>query len=145
MNNADIELQHIWLEIQAQRWSNIGRFLFSYYCFLHGWVTKANKPCWETARRKLCASSTIQTRSQTLIEPLVPEDTVIGLLKSHSKSEPLSLIETQKILTQFLHYAVISKQEKQRLSVNMPAHWYHQDEKPLQTRFEQAGIVIKEQ
>lgn len=26
MTDADIELQHLWLEIQTQRWQNVSRF-----------------------------------------------------------------------------------------------------------------------
>lgn len=144
MTDADIELQHIWLEVQTQRWHNIPRFLFSYYCFKHNLVSKTNKPCWETAREALPASTTIQTRKDSVIEPLVPEDTVIGLLKTLSKDEEISFDAMVQTLEAFLHYVVISKQEKAKLKPNMPASWYQEIEKPLKARFELAGISISD-
>lgn len=142
MTDADIELQHIWLEVQAERWHNIPRFLFSYYCYKHNLVSKTNKPCWETARNELPASSTIQARKNSVIEPLVAEDTVVGLLKTQSKDGELSFDAVAKTLETFLHYVVISKQEQAKLTPNMPASWYQENEKPLKARFDLAGISV---
>ncbi|MGP8304837.1 hypothetical protein [Vibrio sp. YIC-376] len=144
MTDADIELQHIWLEVQTQRWHNISRFLFSYYCFKHNLVSKTNKPCWETARKELPASTTIQTRKDSVVEPLVPEEAIIGLLKTLSKDEEISFDAMVQTLEAFLHYVVISKQEKEKLKPNMPAIWYQEIEKPLKARFELAGISISD-
>lgn len=145
MTDADIELQHIWLEVQTQRWHNIPRFLFSYYCFKHNLVSKTNKPSWETARNELPASSTIQTRKDSVIEPLVPEDTVIGLLKTLSKDGEMSFDTMEQTLNKFLHYVVISKQEKTKLKPNMPASWYQEHDKSLVARFDLASISIGNQ
>ncbi len=143
MTDADIELQHIWLEVQAERWQNIPRFLFSYYCYKHNLVSKTNKPCWETARNKLPASNTIQARKNSVIEPLVPEDAVVGLLKTLSKDGEMSFDAVAKTLETFLHYVVIAKQEQAKLRPNMPTSWYQENEKPLKARFDLAGISIK--
>ncbi|MGY0615908.1 hypothetical protein [Vibrio sp. FJH11] len=145
MTDADIELQHIWLEVQTQRWHNIPRFLFSYYCFKHNLVSKTNKPCWETAREALPASTTIQTRKDSVVEPLVPEETIIGLLKTLSKDGEMSFETMEQTLNKFLHYVVISKQEQAKLKPNMPAIWYQNMDKPLMMRFELAGISIRNQ
>lgn len=144
MTDSDIELQHIWLEVQAQRWQNVARFLFSYYCYQHNLVSKSNKPCWETARNKLPASNAIQTRNNTVIEPLVPEETVVGLLKALSKSGKISFDEMQSTLKQHLHYVVISKQEKAKLKPSMPTDWYQQAHKSVMARFEISDIFIRE-
>jgi hypothetical protein len=143
MTDADIELQHIWLEVHTERWHNVPRFLFSYYCYKHNFVSKTNKPCWETARSELPASNTIQTRKNSVIEPLVPEDAVVGLLKTLSKDGGMSFDAMAKTLKDYLHYVVISKQEQVKLKPNMPASWYQKSKKPLLERFELAGISIQ--
>ena len=142
MTDADIELQHLWLEVQAERWQNLSRFLFSYYCYKHDLVSKTNKVRWETARALLPYSKTISERKHAVIEPLIPEDTVVGLLKTISKDGDMSFEMMTSTLDTFLRYVVISKQEKARLKPNMPAIWYQQESKPLMARFELAGIVI---
>ncbi|MGR5131692.1 hypothetical protein [Vibrio alfacsensis] len=143
MTDADIELQHIWLEVQAQRWQNLSRFLFSYYCYKHNLVSKTNKACWETARANLPASTSIQARNNTIIEPLVPEETIVGLLKAICKDGDMTFDAMTETLNAFLHYVVISKNEKTQLRQNMPTNWYQQQNKPVMVRFEQAGIVIQ--
>lgn len=142
MTDADIELQHLWLEVQAERWQNLSRFLFSYYCYKHNLVSKTNKVCWETARASLPCSKIITERKHAVIEPLIPEDTVVGLLKTISKDGVMSFEIMTSTLDTFLRYVVISKQEKAQLKPNMPASWYQQESKPLMARFELAGIVI---
>ncbi|WP_050937002.1 hypothetical protein [Vibrio harveyi] len=142
MTDADIELQHLWLEVQAERWQNLSRFLFSYYCYKHNLVSKTNKVCWETARASLPCSKTITERKYAVIEPLIPEDTVVGLLKTISKDGDMSFEIMASTLDTFLRYVVISKQEKSQLKPNMPASWYQLENKPLMARFELAGIVI---
>jgi hypothetical protein len=142
MTDADIELQHLWLEVQAERWQNLSRFLFSYYCYKHNFVTKTNKVCWETARCSLPCSTSIGDRKHAVIEPLVPEETVVGLLKTISKDGDMSFEMMKSTLNTFLRYVVISKQEKAQLKPNMPASWYQQESKPLMARFELVGIVI---
>ncbi|PFG56059.1 hypothetical protein ATG66_2384 [Vibrio sp. ES.051] len=142
MSDADIELQHIWLEVQAQRWQNLSRFLFSYFCYQHNLVSKTNKACWETARAKLPTSKSIKARKNAVIEPLIAEETIVGLLKTMSKNGEMSFGAMQATINEFLHYVVISKQEKNQLKLNMPASWYQQQHKPIMARFAQAGIVI---
>ncbi|MGR5352520.1 hypothetical protein ACPV40_07200 [Vibrio alfacsensis] len=143
MTNADIELQHIWLEVQAQRWQSLSRFFLSYYCYTNNIVSKTNKVCWEIARATLPASTSIKTRNNTIIEPLVPEETIVGLLKAISKDGDMTFDAMTETLNAFLHYVVISKKEKTQLRQSMPTNWYQQQNKPVMMRFEQAGIVIQ--
>ena len=142
MTDAGIELQQLWLEVQAERWQNLSRFLFSYYCYRHNLVSKTNKVCWETARASIPCSKAITERKHAVIEPLIPEDTVVGLLKTISKDGDMSFEMMANTLDTFLRYVVISKQEKAQLKPNIPASWYQQESKPLMARFELAGIVI---
>ncbi|MGI3091357.1 hypothetical protein ACRTEP_07740 [Vibrio diabolicus] len=144
MTDADIELQHLWLEVQAERWQNLPRFLFSYYCYKHNLVSKTNKACWETARANLRASTSIKERKNAVVEPLVPEEAVVGLLKTISKDGEMTFDVMGTTLDTFLHYVVISKEEKARLKSNMPASWYQRSNKSPLARFEQAGIKLPE-
>ncbi|GAK15163.1 LOW QUALITY PROTEIN: hypothetical protein JCM19053_5051 [Vibrio sp. JCM 19053] len=144
MTDADIELQHLWLEVQAERWQNLPRFLFSYYCYKHNLVSKTNKVCWETARARLPASTSIKERKKAVLNPLVSEETVVGLLKSISKDGEMTFNVMVTTLNAFLHYVVISKEEKARLKPNMPASWYQRSNKSPLARFEQAGINLQE-
>lgn len=105
-------------------------------------MSKTNKVCWETARASLPCSKTITERKHAVIEPLIPEDTVVGILKTISKDGDMSFEMMASTLDTFLRYVVISKQEKAQLKPNMPASWYQQESKPLMARFELAGIVI---
>ncbi|MCV5231360.1 hypothetical protein OFC56_29815, partial [Escherichia coli] len=78
------------------------------------------------------------------IEPLVPEETVVGLLKAISKDGEMTFDVMTATLNAFLHYVVISKQEKLQLKPNMPASWYQQHHRSVFARFEQAGIEIQQ-
>ncbi|ELA7355623.1 hypothetical protein Q9X91_002231 [Vibrio alginolyticus] len=144
MTDADIELQHLWLEVQAERWQNLPRFLFSYYCYKHNLISKTNKVCRETARANLPASTSIKERKNAVVEPLVSEETVAGLLKAISKDGEMTFDVMGTTLDTFLHYVVISKEEKARLKSNMPASWYQRSNKSPLARFEQAGIKLPE-
>ena len=144
MTDADIELQHLWLEVQAERWQNLPRFLFSYYCYKHNLVSKTNKVSRETARARLPASTSIKERKNAVVEPLVPEEAVVGLLKTISKDGEMTFDVMGTTLDTFLHYVVISKEEKARLKSNMPASWYQRSNKSPLARFEQAGINLQE-
>lgn len=79
-----------------------------------------------------------------MVEPLVSEETVVGLLKSISKDGEMTFNVMVTTLNAFLHYVVISKEEKARLKPNMPASWYQRSNKSPLARFEQAGLKLQE-
>lgn len=79
-----------------------------------------------------------------MVEPLVSEETVVGLLKAISKDGEMTFDVMVTTLNMFLHYVVISKEEKAQLKSNMPASWYQQSNKSPLARFEQAGIKLQE-
>ena len=142
MTDANLELQHLWLDIQHQRWQQLPRFFFSYFCYQHQYVDNKNKPCWETARQQLPSSLSASQRQGAIIEPLIPESVIVGLLKTQAKQSALCFEKMVDILEKHLHYVVISSEQKQRLSPTMPAMWYKKEPKTLLDRFEQAGIEL---
>ncbi|WCP68291.1 hypothetical protein LYZ37_06105 [Vibrio tubiashii] len=140
MTDLDIEFEHIYLEVKAERWTQIERFLFSYYCYREGFVTSKNKPDWETARATAPRSSNVQDIRDSALEPVVPPAVVIGEIKRYWRDGELTPNSLRRILDSLLHYATISKQEltqlkKAGLQNAMPACWYQSKERELFERF----------
>ncbi|WP_237668162.1 MULTISPECIES: hypothetical protein [unclassified Vibrio] len=147
MTDLDIELEHILLEIRAERWNQLDRFLFPYFCFREGYLTKQGKPDWEAARAQSPRSSKIMQVKHACLEPLLPNEALIGELKRHTRDGNLSLASLKRILATALQYAVISKEEKQALSSlgladAMPPEWYRSAERTIHARFDAANIKI---
>ncbi|MFA0414493.1 hypothetical protein AB4520_11890 [Vibrio renipiscarius] len=147
MNDTDIEFEHIMLEIQALRWPMVERFMLSYFCFAHGYITKSGKPDWQQARERCPRSTRVSSTRHAELEPLVPIDTIVGELKRYHRDGELTPRTTRRIIDGLLHYAVITQQEKQQLhqlglKQAMPASWYHSQEKNPYARFERADIHL---
>lgn len=146
-----LELQHIWLEIQAQRWHEIERFLWPLFCYQHGYVTRKGKPCIATAkagvlRSDLATKSANGTKSDnvTLIA-LVPLKAVVGELKKHDKDGNLSFSRLQRVLLHLVDYRLIHRDEWQTLiqlglQHHMPSQWYRQTHCGLEIRMALADI-----
>ncbi len=147
MPDIDIEFQHILLEIRLQRWAMLERFLFSYFCFKHGYLSKSGKPDWQQARECCRRSSSVTNTKHAELEPVVPLVAIIGELKRTSKQSKPNEEQLREILDSLLDYVVISKEEKQRLdqlglSHQMPKNWYQAEEKASNARFELANILF---
>ncbi|MDC5812790.1 hypothetical protein OPW07_24015 [Vibrio europaeus] len=149
MTDLDIEFEHIYLEVKAERWPQIERFLFSYYCYREGFVTSKNKPDWESARAKAPRSIQVQDIQESALEPVVPLKVVIGEIKRYWRDGELTPNSLRRILDSLLHYATISKQEltelkKAGLQNAMPACWYQGEEREALTRFGKVKICIED-
>jgi len=147
MNDIDIEFEHLILEISNQRWVMVERFLLSYFCFREGYVSKTGKPDWQIARERCPRSSSVITIKQTELEPLVPLPSIIGELKRYQRDGELSRQSAQRIINSLLHFAVITKAEKQRLhslglAESMPSDWYPSMDKQPNARFIAAKIEM---
>ena len=148
MYDEHFELQHILLEIKAERWHAIERFLFPYYCYRHRLVSRQGKPDWNLAREQLPHSSKVTRSKQSVIEPLVPEPSVVGLLKGFWKdNENITLEQLECLLATWLEYVVISKEELKALKQaglekSMPSEWYQTDQPTIGARFDKVGIKI---
>ncbi|MDP5253559.1 MULTISPECIES: hypothetical protein [unclassified Vibrio] len=142
-----LELQHIWLEIQAQRWHQIERFLWPLFCYRHGYVTNKGKPCLTSAKARLRRSdNALKSDSVTMIA-LVPFKAIIGELKKHEKDGNLSFSRMQRVLLHLLDYRLISAAEWQTLislglQHQMPALWYQQKNVNLEIRMALADITF---
>jgi len=150
MTDQDIELEHIYLEVKAERWHHIERFLFSYYCYKCGYVTKGGKPDWEEARRSVTRSAKFTQLSDSVLEPVVPLEVIIGEVKRYWRDGELTPATLQRIIDCLLDYVVIAKQElralkKAGLQNAMPASWFQSNEREPLARFNATGILIQEQ
>ncbi len=150
MTDHLVELQHIYLEIQAERWQHIERFFLPYVCYREHYLTSHNKPDWQVARAHAPKSQRlIASGERGQLEPLVPYSSVIGLLKSKAREGALSLEDVQSLLDQFLHLVVICEAELSALklaglSANMPPNWYRSQNQKSSVRFEQIGSEFKD-
>ncbi len=78
----------------------------------------------------------------------MPEQSIVGLLKAHWKDhEQISLVSLTSLFEQWLHYAVITKDEqaslkKAGLENAMPKEWYQDEQPSMEARFEKVGIKI---
>lgn len=154
--HLNLELQHIYLELNAERFHYLPIFFESYYCHLHGLVTKNDKIDWEgvfkVAPRSLQARS-ITDRKQLVREWFLPSSVLIGQLKAMVRDDQLSLTALRTVLEKKLFYIVITREEHAKLKQqgglkSMPASYYqadHQDYGDPFTRFVNAGIHLNNQ
>ena len=150
MTDHLVELQHIYLEIQAKRWQHIDRFFLPYICYRDHYVTRNNKPDWQVAREQAPRSQLVTESGKSgVLEPLVPYSSVIGVLKSAAHQDTLSIEQLQTLLDEFLHFVVISDAELAKLKQaglrnNMPTKWYRSQDKRACARFEQIDSQFKD-
>ncbi|MDN3609774.1 hypothetical protein ACFFUP_11425 [Vibrio ostreicida] len=148
MTDLDIEFEHIFLEVKAERWHSIERFYFSYFCFRENYLTKKGKPDWELARQRCLRSSSLTIIKHAELEPLVPHDVITGEIKRYWRDGILTPRALRRILDNLLHYVTISKQElaelkKAGLQKAMPACWYSSKTKKSNLRFKTLNICIE--
>ncbi|NVD06485.1 hypothetical protein FCU94_06125 [Vibrio sp. JPW-9-11-11] len=148
MTDLELEFEHIYLEVRAQRWQQIERFLLSYYCYKHGYTNKQGKPDWQLARQHSLRSTVLVSLNDSALEPVVPLKVIVGEIKRYWRDGVLTPSSLKRILDSLLHFVTLSKQElaalKQAgLSHSMPAHWYQSPRKSPLARFEQLAITLE--
>tara|TARA_Y100001956_G_scaffold82829_2_gene105991 strand:+ start:5964 stop:6422 length:459 start_codon:yes stop_codon:yes gene_type:complete len=149
MTDLELEFEHIYLEVKAERWHQIERFLFSYYCFKHGYITKQGKPDWEYARQSAPRSAQCENVKDSTLEPIVPLNVIVGEIKRYWRDGELTPSTMSRLLDCLLGYMVISKAELQAvkkagLQNAMPASWYQSEDKDPHLRFNSIGITAQE-
>ncbi|UUM29569.1 hypothetical protein [Vibrio japonicus] len=149
MTDLELEFEHIYLEVRAERWQQIDRFLFSYFCFREGYVTKNGKPDWELARENAPRSYKVDSLKNAELEPIVPLEVVIGEIKRYFRDGELTPSVLRRILDSLLTYTVITRQEKAllrnaALQNAMPISWYKNGDKNPYLRFNHVDIKINQ-
>ncbi|EEX92042.1 hypothetical protein VIOR3934_01460 [Vibrio orientalis CIP 102891 = ATCC 33934] len=147
MTNLELEFEHIYLEVKAERWHQIERFLFSYYCYKHDYVSKQGKPDWELARQSVARSTRCKSLKESALEPVVPLSVVIGEIKRYWRDGELTPSNLRRLLDGLIDYVLISKAELQALKKAglqnaMPAYWYQQRTDSIYLRFQSVGIEL---
>ncbi|TFH92726.1 hypothetical protein [Vibrio ouci] len=147
MTDLELEFEHIYLEVKAQRWHQVERFLFSYYCYKHDYVSKLGKPDWELARQSVAHSTHCKSLKESTLEPVVPLSVVIGEIKRYWRDGELTPSNLRRVLDTLLDYVLISKAELQALKNAglqnaMPASWYQSQERIPTERLTSVGIEI---
>ncbi|USD42302.1 hypothetical protein J4N42_06165 [Vibrio sp. SCSIO 43135] len=149
MNDNQLELQHIYLEANFQRWHSISRFFLPYYCYQNGFVTSQGKPSWEVARERCSASSNLAQRKDGLLVPMLPEEVLVGQIKALERDGELTVEALSELLGRQLHYVVITRSElgtlkKLGLEKSMPKEWYQSKQQPTSARLDTAGITLSQ-
>ncbi|KOO16507.1 hypothetical protein AKJ18_04210 [Vibrio xuii] len=147
MTDLELEFEHIYLEVKAQRWHQIERFLFSYYCYKHDYLSKQGKPDWELARQSVARSTRCKNLKESALEPVVPLSVVVGEIKRYWRDGELTPSNLRRLLDALLDYVLISKAELQALKKAglqnaMPACWYQSQERIPTDRLTSVGIEI---
>ncbi|OAN13038.1 hypothetical protein A3K86_15340 [Photobacterium jeanii] len=152
-SDLELELQHIYLEVNAERYHYLPQFFEAYYCHRHNLVTKQGKVDWEAifdfAPRSQAARGVSQ-RKELVREWLLPTSVVVGQLKALVRDEELSLTNIQAVLDCALQYVILTRGEAQALKqkglqTTMPASYYqpsHQDYQKSTARFDKVNIHI---
>ena len=151
--NANLELQHIYLEVYAERFHYLRQFFEGYYCYRHHLVTRQGKADWEQifehgARSQ--AASLIKDRKQLVREFRLPLSVLTGKLKALVRDDELSIDTIKQLLDTHLEYVILTCQELQKLKAaglvqRMPANYYRQGTASYQcteSRFSAAGITF---
>ncbi len=153
--NADLELQHIYLEVYAERYHHLKAFIEAYYCFTHGAVTKNDKPDWEAifdTGLRTTQSCGVMDRKLLVRDMLVPFSVLVGMMKVMVRDDDLTIDGLRQLLDEKLQYVILKRVEysrlvKQGLKEAMPAgfyqthsHYYQQNT----ARYDVADITLVE-
>ena len=149
--NANLELQHIYIEANSERYYSLGKYFEAYYCYQHNLVTRQGKPDWQqlfafaktSLQAKACSS-----RKETIKELVLPVSVLTGKLKALVRDDELTVDAIGKLLDKHLEYVILSRGELQKLHQlgyenRMPSSFYRPDNAEYQnpmSRFNLAEI-----
>lgn len=153
--NANLELQHIYLEAYAERYHSLRQYFEAYYCYRHGLITRQGKPDWgqifqfapHSHSAKACTD-----KKQCVRELWLPLSVLVGRLKALVRDDELTVEAIQDLLDDALHYVIVSREEWNALKKNgwvenMPAEFYQPQNPHYQDphdRFTRLGIAFEQ-
>lgn len=151
--HANLELQHIYLEVYAERFHYLRQYFEGYYCYRHQLVTRQGKADWEQIfdySVRSMAASQIKNRKQLVRELRLPLAVLTGKLKALVRDDELSLESIKRLLDSHLDYIILTREEFQQLKAagfhdRMPADYYQQGSIGYQntdSRFIAVGIEL---
>ena len=151
--NASLELQHIYLEVYAERYSHLRTFLESYYCYQLGLVTKQGKPDWIqifNVGKRTIAAHKIQERKLLVREMMLPLSVIMGHFKTLVRDDEATIENIKMIIDEHLEYVIMTREEynalvKAGLKETMPIGYYQATDAHyccINARFDVVGITL---
>lgn len=151
---ARLELKHIQLELQHNRYQHLRHFVDQYYCYRRGIVKRTGRAHWEGVVWKDIVSVSARSesdRKRVVKEHVVPLKVIETKLRDLAAAGRISLDDIAAILEELTHFGTITKEEdaklrKARLSKAMPegffqkGHRYYND---ILARYKEVGIVLE--
>lgn len=146
--DCHIELQHLLIEIDYERYANIGSILERFYCYQHNLVTRNNKPDWKQLQLFSTHSKAAKQSKQIICELTLPEDVLIGELKRQAKTQEWNEESLAFFLEKHLAYITITTEQKKHLASlglekRMPVQFYRNGQplnEVLYLRYQAADI-----
>lgn len=114
----EIELHHILLEVQSERFYYLSSFLQSYYCYQRDLVTKtglANPIDILSFAPRSVGAKQQKKRTDCCAILLLPLSAIKGELTTLARDECVTFAHVEAVLQRFLHYMVVSKAEFRQL------------------------------
>lgn len=130
--DANLELQHIYLEVYAERYLYLELYLEGYYCYRHQLITRQGKADWtqifDFAQRSQAAQA-VTERQQLVRLFRLPLSVLTGKLKTLIRDDALTGASLKQCLNTHLDYVVLTRSEWQQLKAaglenRMPADYY---------------------
>ncbi len=152
--NAEIEIEHIKLELINNRSEHLRHFVDQYYCYKNNYVNSKGRPAWNKIYWSGIVSvkaSQIKNKNEVVKEHVVPLKVITDLLITYSKENEINSKEIESILNKYLIFATITKKEdanlrKEKLISKMPVGFYDKDSPlygDLFSRYKVAQIELK--
>ncbi len=116
--NAQIELQHIELELRNNRTQHLRHFVDQYYCYKNNHVKRSGRANWEGMVWKGFVSveaAKISNRKEVVKEHVVPLREITKILLDRSKLNDFSLQTIAEALDDYVTFATITKDEDKLL------------------------------
>lgn len=151
--DAHLELQHLYLEVHAERFHYLEVYLEGYYCYRHQLVTRQGKADWiqifDYAERSHAAQR-VADRKQLVRLFRLPLSVLTGKLKTLIRDDALTYASLAQCLDDHLDYVILTRAEWQQLKAaglenRMPADYYRPDTPSYQqtmARFQALAIAF---
>jgi hypothetical protein len=130
--NAEIEIEHIKLELLNNRSEHLRHFVDQYYCYKNNYVNSKGRPVWNKIYWSEIVSvkaSHTKDKKEVVKEHVVPLKVITDLLISYSNKNDIDSNQIKAILDKHLIFATITKEEdaelrKKKLVSKMPDAFY---------------------
>ncbi|MFT6908475.1 MAG: hypothetical protein ACJAS1_005177 [Oleiphilaceae bacterium] len=151
----EIELRHIKLELDNNRFQHLRHFVDQYYCYKNGYIKRTGTADWEKivwGENEAISEGATKTQDRKLVvkEHIVPLKRITEELKKLVVNSTTEIHHIQECIEKYLFYATISKEEDKKLrnlklTSKMPdefddsSHELFQD---IYARYKLAGINL---